>query len=126
MTRHAPSVAALATIAGLTIAATSLAAQQTEKTQKNVRDGVFTVVCRYAPAPVQQLRERLNLGEAADRGAEIAGAPRKGLSQLRRVNIAVVRVPKGARKVIENHERVLGADLLGREHFVFHCVGSRH
>jgi S-disulfanyl-L-cysteine oxidoreductase SoxD len=39
MTRHALSVAALATIAGLAIAATSLTAQQT---QKNVRDGVFT------------------------------------------------------------------------------------
>jgi mono/diheme cytochrome c family protein len=39
MTRDALSVAALATIAGLTIAATSLTAQPTKK---NVRDGVFT------------------------------------------------------------------------------------
>jgi hypothetical protein len=65
-------------------------------------------------------------GEPANRGAEIARALRKRLGQLRRVDIAVVRVPKRASKVIQSDERMPDTDLFGREHFVFHLVRSRH
>ena len=92
----------------------------------NIRDNVFAVVRRDAPAPVGQLREGRHAGKSADRRAEIASALRQSLGQLRRVDIAVVRVPKRALKVIESDERVLAMNLVRRKDFVVHRIGSRH
>ncbi len=78
------------------------------------------------PGVIGLLGQGGNVGLPVNFGSGLAGVKGQGLTQLRRVDIAVLAIPKTAQQVIGGNERVTACAFLGVDDLVGDAHTARH